>query len=482
VSEHCGKLQAFLDGRIGAKDRRDFEAHLASCGNCTARVSSWRSLEAGLLDWAEARTLPAPGPTQARRLLDRLDSRKKTLRRRWILYPVAAAVATAALVAIIVALPSGEVEEKKTPEVSVIQPEPLHILHSVGAEPVDTRRAEGAILSVPGEGQLVARLAGDRVALAARSRTEVIRAERRSTRLRLHVGRLACSVSPRETEGEFVVEAGRAILRVVGTRFLAAYDTDSGLVVQVSEGVVLVTTESGESHEVAVGWSLERSTLGETTRKPLEPRSVAAIDALLEGKTPGVAAPELPGTDEPPSPRRKPKRPPRRESPTPVPDRGDLVASREQILEGRYREAEAALAKFLETRPESAEAWSLLGDCRRKAGNWKLAIQAYEKVIALGPDSAGANRARYMAATIHQDELGRHAAATRLLQAYLEQARGFRPLEAEAMLRLAISFIELGKQERAGKLLRDVVARHAGTLAAVKARRILKARLQDGGR
>jgi TolA-binding protein len=279
-----------------------------------------------------------------------------------------------------------------------------------------------------------------------------------------------------------VVEAGGAILRVVGTRFLVAYDPDTGLVVQVSEGAVVVTTGSGERHEVEAGWTLERPAPGATIRRPLEPRDVAAIDLLLEGKTPGVADPDPPGDDEPPAPRRKPKRLRGREPPAPVPDRGSLVASRERILEGRYREAEAALVELLASTPGSVEAWSLLGDCRRKAGRWKQAIQAYEKVIALAGDSADANRARYVAATIHQDELGGHAAATRLLQAYLEQARGFRPLEAEAMLRLAVSYIELGRMERARELLRDVVARHGGTLASVKARRILKARFQDGGR
>jgi TolA-binding protein len=74
-----------------------------------------------------------------------------------------------------------------------------------------------------------------------------------------------------------------------------------------------------------------------------------------------------------------------------------------------------------------------------------------------------------------QDHLARHGEAAALLEAYLERPQALKPLEAEAMVRLARAQLRSGRTGEARALLRKVVDRFPGTTAALQARRMIPA-------
>ena len=106
----------------------------------------------------------------------------------------------------------------------------------------------------------------------------------------------------------------------------------------------------------------------------------------------------------------------------------------------------------------------LLALCLQKKGDAAGAIRAYEKVVAYG-DDADANRGRFMAAKLCQDGLGAQDRAETMLRQYLEHSP--RPLEAEAMLRLAQAQLALGEERQARKTASEIASRFPGSEQAL---------------
>jgi hypothetical protein len=149
-----------------------------------------------------------------------------------------------------------------------------------------------------------------------------------------------------------------------------------------------------------------------------------------------------------------------------------LAHLRKLVFDGRLEEAEAALRERLDQVPGDTESQMLLADCLKKMQRWDEAVAQYGQVIeSAGPRTA--SRARFVAAVVLQDRLGDHAQAADLLERYLEQETGQRPLRAEAMLRLARARLARGQQEQAVELLKTVISQHQGTTIAIRARKLL---------
>jgi cytochrome c-type biogenesis protein CcmH/NrfG len=143
------------------------------------------------------------------------------------------------------------------------------------------------------------------------------------------------------------------------------------------------------------------------------------------------------------------------------------------IVENRLDDARTGLTGHLKRSPLDTTAWSLLADCERKSGRWGQSVAAYEKVIALAP-AGERRRAKYRAAAILQDQLGDHGRAASFLEDYVKTSAGGDPVLAEAMVRLARSYLQLGRQTRAKQLLLQVTGEHGGTRAATRASEMLK--------
>jgi tetratricopeptide (TPR) repeat protein len=135
-----------------------------------------------------------------------------------------------------------------------------------------------------------------------------------------------------------------------------------------------------------------------------------------------------------------------------------VAASRRLVLAGDYRRAARRLRHHLKLQPEDGNAWALLGDCLRKTQQWRKAIAAYARAAETANGSV-ANRARFLAASIHQDQLDNPEIAARLLRVYLRQGPGLRPLEAAAMARLADALEESGDSAAARRIRERLVAR-----------------------
>lgn len=74
-----------------------------------------------------------------------------------------------------------------------------------------------------------------------------------------------------------------------------------------------------------------------------------------------------------------------------------LEKSRELISEGKTKEAIEMLSAYLDRETEYRdEAFYLLGNAYRKAGNWKEAIQNYMEATELNPESPAAEARRMM--------------------------------------------------------------------------------------
>lgn len=71
-----------------------------------------------------------------------------------------------------------------------------------------------------------------------------------------------------------------------------------------------------------------------------------------------------------------------------IKENDQLVSDGQELLsKGRRDEALLIAESVLEIQPDSAGAWSLMGDCQEKAGQYYDAIAAYEQVVHHKPDS-----------------------------------------------------------------------------------------------
>jgi TolA-binding protein len=145
---------------------------------------------------------------------------------------------------------------------------------------------------------------------------------------------------------------------------------------------------------------------------------------------------------------------------------------RQWILEGKLKQAEDALHMHLRSHSIDTEAMSILADCRRKAGKYADALETYKNLIMIAGRKQ-ANRARFKAGVLMQEQLGNHFGAASLFEEYLASSSGSPLLRAKATVRLARSLISLGEKARARKLLGQVMRTYGGTSAAIQAREIL---------
>lgn len=460
-------LEAYLNRDLAPGAQVEFSAHLAECLECASQVRRWRAIEQQL---ARTRTDWEPTDAQARRLVQKAKAgvARRAFDLRWL---VAVPVALALLVIGGVWVRAG-----------AAKPPPLVVLMAPGGQrSIPSDRVVGAVLEAP-QGRLLAQLGNDRLALTRRGRVRVLRANGTETRLRLEAGTLTAEVEHRKPGASFQVETARALVRVVGTRFRVSEGDNDDLEVTVERGKVRVTFGSTVL-DVGQGQKLRLDAAGPRLL-PASLQEDGDLDRALDElavptppDAPPAAAdagpPAEPGDDAaldavpPPG-----AVPPRRRNARQV----DLDPLRQKVLAGRYTEAEVALASRLRQAPRDAEAWALLGDCRRKAGQWQDAVAAYRKVIALG-EPGSADRARLLAATLLQEQIHDPAAAARLLREYLQRGPGTGPLRAAATLRLARALIQLGQPEQASLLLRQVVEQGGEGPAAREATQLLRSLL-----
>ena len=442
------------------------QAHFESCATCRANDATWRDIEDRLHGWGKETQAAAAHPAELARLMAKVQRRDRP-RRRWTstFGPTMAGVCV--IVALWIASDLGLFRASK-PLSSGRDARVVLLRGRLGTS--GPRNGSDAVLSSVDDRLLVRIETGatrDTVALGNLS-TAVVRAATASTvRLELVAGTLACAVGRRAEKQQLVVTSGRVSATALGTRFGLGRDEAGTVSVAVGEGSVAVQSAPGEQVRVVAGESVAVDARGNVQRT-LSSEMAARLERLMQELTPALrTTPQVPA---PPTSHVQPTPSvPRRAGPLTA----DLPSWREWVMDGQLERAERALGAHLARRPGDVQAWSLLGDCHRKAEQWLGAITAYDQVIKRG-SAAEANRARYLAAVVAQDALGDHARAVRLLGDYLDSQPGLRPLEADAQLRLAISLRALRRDNEANALLQRLTTNHPTSAAARRALELLR--------
>jgi len=434
---------------LDADTRRTFEDHLAACSECREACDAARSMDEELARWSAEQTPPRVTPSGATRLQamarDRLAGRGSRSRTRWLATAgaFAAAGALAVLAVWMLQRPvSGERASRDVPQVVVLRQDSAVTSRTLG----DGARS----FTVGGGGTLVARVDRDVVAVDEHSRLDVVPAHSQTARLRLHSGSVAVRAERRVAPQRLTVEAGGYSVTVIGTRFRVSLAAARRITVSVSEGKVAVVDLAGATHTVAAGQRLE---LGPNTPPQLgvlPEAEAASIDRAV------ATGPVDDATDDVVTARTSPEQPSaepaidtvrRRDRGGAAPEDGSLPThadARQWILAGEYDRARAALDDQLSQRPKDARSLWLLGECERKAGRPAEAVAAYRGVAEHGRPPQ-ANRARFQAAVLLQERLGKPRAAIALLRAYLAEDAATRPLDAAARQRLTRALKSVGE-------------------------------------
>lgn len=264
--------------------------------------------------------------------------------------------------------------------------------------------------------QRVALSDGSWIETGSDTRLSVLHNDGRDVVLHLREGDVDVEVHPGGPR-RWVIEAGEAVVEVVGTHFTVSRQGHA-IRVSVSRGQVIVRHPDLDDglQRLGAGRSVE---VGESA-PPDPPTSSRPTPTLVEptGTTGSDAVPEPSSEEEEPSPAR-PTSPP---APVPSADSESEPRAR-RVVTG---ESTASPDELLS-----------LADVARDSGHPELAVSPLEQLLRDHPRHRNAPIAAFTLAQIELDRLGRPRAAARHLEQAL--ALGLGPLEADARARLAIA-------------------------------------------
>ncbi|MCP4674126.1 MAG: tetratricopeptide repeat protein [Deltaproteobacteria bacterium] len=494
----CHELEQYRDRELSFEERFAFETHLTECARCRESTTRWGEIESEIVSVtvkAEKR-LPVWSEKKKERLIREATAKRHKRSMLW-LRPAAIAAAAAILVGLAVFFTNIDSKDEKHEENAPLEIT-ARLVNGKSVYPMVLSDGARQTIESPKWSRVLLNIGKDIVGLAYDSRLKIVELSATRTRLILEHGTVVCSVAHEASEREFFVETGQLVVRVTGTHFAVSRSDDGGAHVDVSEGRVRVEKPGQEPRSVSAGHRLRVTSDGQATLTPLtntaeekmalllsdQPSSIrdsgstghdvgyenapqiekAEIVEHLATKQEDETAAELISEEVSSSGSKRRSKAART---------GSLSKWRDWIVHGRLDEAERAIVAHLQKSGKDKAAWSLLADCRRKAGDYRGAIGAYRKVIALAPTTE-ANKARFRAGKILQDRLGAHGEAIKLFEDYVDSKSSSKVLKAEALLRMARSHRSMGRITRARVLLKEVAKGHSGTAAAEQARRILK--------
>lgn len=475
----CEHLEQYIAGALDDAGHKRFEAHMSTCAACRAEEAEWQRIASEVADWTQPPEVKEAWSAGKERLLPAMEERLDKQRRRSVrlkgVWIAAAAAAVLISLGFYFALESWDPPQS---EHEVAQLSDVELLLVEGSAVPSGSEAGIKRFSVPHEGRILFASAGARIGIAAESEAQLVAGDPKELRLRLEKGRVVAEVSPRQRGERFVVEYREYQVEVVGTRFSVRASPEEGLTVGVVRGSVALRGPTGLDRTVQAGQATkllssgtpvqdalsetEMEVIAELLRAPDDKQEVAVTEVDAGPSAVVVAADAGAALDA--------SLPVRAEAPESRVDKAEIL---EAIAAGRFAAAQQTLEQALRARPRSGELWMLLGDCRRKSGNPKQAVQAYRQAIAHS-GARPANRARFAAASLLQDRLGDASGAARLLEKYLAQPKSSKPLEAEAMIRLARALYARGSLARAQKICENILAKYRSDATAKQAHRLLE--------
>jgi ferric-dicitrate binding protein FerR (iron transport regulator) len=289
---------------------------------------------------------------------------------------------------------------------------------------------------------------GIRTAVAPGSRVRIARFDAEEIAVRLDHGEIVAALDAGRAGPPFVVESPAGRIRVTGTVFRV--EVASAVTVDVLRGAVRV--EDGLHDEpIRAG---DRAILGTagTGRVPEHDESPALAAARAGGLLEGIDAPAR--DPAPPSPGGA-LPPPAASAPAAIPAAVPAATPR--------REEEAG-----------ADALLLRAGELRAARDWDGAAAAYREVVERFPDASQARTSLLSLGEIELAHLDRPADALSRFERYLVSWPGG-SLAPEAEFGRARALGRLGRRAEEVQALRELIARHPGSLLAERARARLDA-------
>ncbi|MBN2528097.1 MAG: FecR domain-containing protein [Deltaproteobacteria bacterium] len=485
MTNKCKQLQNSIDWRYPRELPEPLLTHVASCSACQRYLQKWPLIERDVQEILRLPELEDDCAKQrsANKLVQRATSMQDHHRTHPRLQP-----ALALLSIVLFSIGAGifwrhtSSTNRNTPPSQSLS---IRYLNGQSIVSTATLRVGESLASPPNAPKLLS-VSGDKVGMSAKSALRLNRATEKERVFELQKGAVACHVAHRKRGVHFRIQIDDILVTVVGTRF-SVHKQKDGASVAVNDGTVRVglqgmrwsvhrgqrLTVKGSGRirwdDVSAQEALQMKRLlgeimetkiddapstGDVVAMPVafDEDDTGDADTESQAESGGIKAIAPKGASRAPNPA--------------------MNQWRSWILSGNLTQAENALTDYLRHAPKDRLAWTLLADCYRKAHKWNEAVSAYQKVIRLAP-VVERRRAQYRAAAILQDNLGDHPGAVLLLEKYLSSAKKSDMLGAEARLRLARSYMHVGKRQRGKDMLNTVINNYTGTPAAAQAHRML---------
>lgn len=485
----CAQKEKFLDRLLDEAAREQFVSHLQGCDSCRHQVEEWGVISGHFAEWTGQQTGIVPNtPTapEAKLFVRQLNEKLAISAmppvgdksgfpfRRFLPLAAAAVIAVAAVIYGRAAVYPADTPPK-TSDVTVadrsapprVQWTVWHIRENAGIEE-KREPADNAILRSGAGERIVARVADDTIGMDNHSRLAVQRIDPQTAAFRLQQGMAVFEVSPRSHGNRFQVLANDISITVIGTRF-AVEIKNQDVMIGVGKGTVLVQRQS-ERFRLSAGNTVTVSPgvrLADSSSK-LSEDGLQVMAQLLSQRALPPATPSA--------------------SPVPLQQSGDRIRAesggapkvgknlaqwRELIVSGRNSEAARQIQSYLSVAPHDSDALMLLAAAQKNDGKFLEAFQTYQKVIGAS-NPALANQARYLAGELAQTRLGQKEQAVKLFENYLLNSATGSPIRGEAKFRLARTLLDMNQNDRAKKLLQEIVDEYRRSSVGNRARNLLE--------
>lgn len=447
MSELCKPRDQYLARALKTEPMKRFETHVRQCTECTREIAIWRSFGSALEKQLEPIRRP-PTRTEVAQLLALADEPPAT-RFGWLV-PTFTLAAMAVAVAVVVGFGlTGQSAGGEQPWVPTV-------VASNGLS------AQAGDYATEAQGRALLRLGEDEVGLGPSTSVSIARASAKGTVLRLSRGVVAAQVNPARGKRNFDIETPLGRVHVVGTVFRVRSNEDV-LDVDVIRGVVEVEGRSGVPTRVPAGRSLRLTRALATTLSVFEQRDFSELGLEPAAEVVRPPKPEPETELEPVVERVAPTVEPKRVAP--------VAAWRTAAARGDCKSVIQAAERFIQRDPSDAEAWLVLGDCRRREHQFERAVSAY---LAASKTKRPQKNALLQAAELLQQELRRPQQAIGVIDSYLK-TKPERGLEAAALVRKARALSALGRKTEARSVLDETVRRLPDTASAAEAVRLREA-------
>ena len=338
------------------------------------------------------------------------------------------------------------------------EPDPVQMAHfelRVGDAAVQTGVVgEGQTLETGKYGSIDVTASASRVLIFPNSRVRFDRISSDDVHLSLVVGKVEVTFHPiRYGEQSIAVETRVASVQAVGTRFSVEVDPRGDTSIDVTEGVVSVTSSSGNrsAKNVAAG---ERVRIGADGREKRAPMPVGADRTLIANETgvPSAVAEESAQVDEPPeAPAASLPSEEKPQTSHPQVRRAKLQTGREQadplkvarlmIWMKQYAAARDRLRRIATGSADSgtrAAAYTLIAESYLAEGYLPRAADSYNDAARVAPDEPVSRNAVFSLARLLEYYVKDNQAAVSAYRRYLrESPRGkYRQQAYEALCRL----------------------------------------------